>query len=156
MQLHCSSCNFVPVNLLAQLWKATLNSQEAFTYSSMRWVAEESAQLLNQGYRLTCDGKGNCYEILHDQSVAVQQSSWNKRAWRNNQLVLRHVDGKGFGLRLLMYDIVFACTETMHMESILPSVSNSQRWPRPGYLRLNSLPSPLLLWINELPYTLTG
>lgn len=155
MQLHCCSCHFVPVNLLSHLWKAALNSQEAFTHASMRWVAEQSAQLLNQGCHLTHDGKGHCYEILHDGSGAAQQSSWNKRVWRINQLVLRHVDGKRLDLRLLMSDTVFACTGTIHMESILPSVSNSQRQPRPGCLRLSSLPSPLLLWINELPYTLT-
>jgi len=41
MQLHCSSHRFVPVNLLASCGKLTLNfSQEAFTYASMRRVAE--------------------------------------------------------------------------------------------------------------------
>lgn len=155
VQLHCCSCHFVPVNLLAQVWKATLNSQEAFTYATMRWIAKQSAHLLNQGCHLTCDGKGHRYENLHNGSGAVQQSSWNKRVWRINKLVLRHVDGKGFDLRLLMSDIVFACTENIHMESILPSISNSQRRPRAGYLRLNSHPSPFLLWINELPSTLT-
>lgn len=62
--------------------ETTLNSQEAFTYASMRRVAEQSAQLLNQGCHLTCDGKGHCYEILHDGSVCsaakLYGMEWNE------------------------------------------------------------------------------
>lgn len=158
MYQHCCSHNFVPVNLLAQLWKPNTKLFPGNLYLCMyemgcraKCLAKEPGLLIS-----LMMGKDIAMRFYMMEVCAVQQSSWNKTFWRINQLVLRHVDSKGFDLRLLMSDIIFACAKASHVErTVLPGVTNSQRQPRPGYLRLNSPHSSCFQWINELPYTLT-